>query len=607
MSSDAFKAFMAKVSADQGLREKLRAAGGDAGISTQALVDFANGQGYVFSAADVTGELSDAELGAASGRTGLHVRNDARPDGQVDANAQLRAHGQRVSDQAHLTGRRIRLSQLAMNPPPRFAGTADRDTIRAAFDGAGYTEAGLGPGVATLLALGVHAGLARQTDGRAAQGLLARLFLFGLTATWDEVCGLLGRDHAEAFRRAGLLTGDAECVAAVSITPVGGRLIAHDRRDAHRTGAAAFVPGPAPASRRFADIAIRRPGAAVLDLGCGQGLLAVLAAESGGTVTATDLNPRAIAFAAFNAALNGLDNITCVEGDLFAPVSGERFDLILANPPFVISPASAFLYRDGHGICERIAQEAPPRLTDGGILEMTCNWPCRRGRDWREDLSAWFRDSGCDVWVLQTDHLDVAAYAGIWLRQAHPEPADVEPELDRWLAFYEKAGIEAVGGGVAAMRRRAIGGLVARPWIEIRDMPPANGPCGDTIARVLEARETLARFEGPALLDATVALVPEARAIVTQRASASGWERESSELRLTRGLAMALRLDPAGAAIAGFLDGSRSARAAATAFAETVGVPAEALLPELPALLRRLIEMGLAVVPRSSEPDLPGK
>jgi predicted ribosomally synthesized peptide with nif11-like leader len=67
MSSESFKAFMTKVTADQGLREKLRAAGGDAGVSAQALADFAKGQGYSFTAEDVTGELSDTDLEGVAG------------------------------------------------------------------------------------------------------------------------------------------------------------------------------------------------------------------------------------------------------------------------------------------------------------------------------------------------------------------------------------------------------------------------------------------------------------------------------------------------------------------------------------------------------------
>jgi SAM-dependent methyltransferase len=486
-----------------------------------------------------------------------------------------------------------------MTPPPRLAGTAARETVRATFVDAAYTEAGLepivGPDVAARQRLRWRVEIARGFGGRTAQGLLARLFLAGLPATRDEVLDLLGRDRADAFRQAGLLTGDAECRGTVAVTPVGERLMAHDRRDAHQRGAAEFVPGPAPATRRFAELAIRRPGARVLDLGCGQGLLAVLAAEQGGQVTAADINPRAVAFAAFNAALNGLDNITCVHGDLFAPVAGRSFDLILANPPFVISPDATFLYRDARGICERIARDAPSFLAADGILQMVCNWPCHRGHDGRDGLSAWFRDTGCDVWVLQTDRIDAATYAGIWLGQAHEDPVELAPELDRWVTFYDASGIDAVAVGVVAMRRRTPGGSTTPPWFEIRSMPPANGPCGDTIARVLEAREWLARHDDAALLAARVAMVPEARAVVAQHSSTSGWVRESAEIRLTRGLAMAVRLDHVGTALAGFLDGTRTVRGAIEVFAAAAGVPADALLPGAPALVRRLVGLGLVV------------
>lgn len=67
MSSDSFKAFMAKVEADQGLREQLRAAAGDTGLPVQALAEFAKGHGYAFTAEDVTGELSDTQLEGVAG------------------------------------------------------------------------------------------------------------------------------------------------------------------------------------------------------------------------------------------------------------------------------------------------------------------------------------------------------------------------------------------------------------------------------------------------------------------------------------------------------------------------------------------------------------
>src|SRR5581483_11200196 len=97
----------------------------------------------------------------------------------------------------------------------------------------------------------------------------------------------------------------------------------------------------------LAKLTVRRRVGSALDLGTGCGILALLAADHAGRVVATDVNPRAVNMAAFNARLNGLENVEALTGDLLAPVRGRRFGLIVANPPFVISPESGYLYRDG--------------------------------------------------------------------------------------------------------------------------------------------------------------------------------------------------------------------------------------------------------------------
>lgn len=73
----------------------------------------------------------------------------------------------------------------------------------------------------------------------------------------------------------------------------------------------------------------------VLEIGTGTGVIAIQAAMSGATVIATDVNPEAIRCARINAILNRVDGrIDLRLGDLFAPVAGERFDVVVCNPPF---------------------------------------------------------------------------------------------------------------------------------------------------------------------------------------------------------------------------------------------------------------------------------
>ena len=76
-------------------------------------------------------------------------------------------------------------------------------------------------------------------------------------------------------------------------------------------------------------------GRRVLDVGTGSGVAAIRAAGCGGQVTAIDINPEAIRCARINALLNHVDlQIDLRLGDLFAPVDGERFDVVVCNPPF---------------------------------------------------------------------------------------------------------------------------------------------------------------------------------------------------------------------------------------------------------------------------------
>ncbi|MFC9463483.1 HemK2/MTQ2 family protein methyltransferase [Streptomyces coelicoflavus] len=119
------------------------------------------------------------------------------------------------------------------------------------------------------------------------------------------------------------------------------------------------------------------PGAAVLDVGTGTGALAVAAALRGGRVTAVDVSWRAVCAARVNAARAGL-RIRVRHGNLFTPVRGESFDLVLANPPYVPAPAGGPPPRgaarawdaghDGRMVLDRICLEVPRLLRPGGVL-----------------------------------------------------------------------------------------------------------------------------------------------------------------------------------------------------------------------------------------------
>jgi ribosomal protein L3 glutamine methyltransferase len=132
--------------------------------------------------------------------------------------------------------------------------------------------------------------------------------------------------------------------------------------------------------------------ARVLDLCTGSGALAVLAAMRfpDAEIDAVDISADALEVAARNVEEHGLgERITLRCGDLFAPVAGERYDLIISNPPYVDAEGMAALPpecrhepalaldggRDGIDVIARILAEAGRHLTeDGGLL-------CEVGRD----------------------------------------------------------------------------------------------------------------------------------------------------------------------------------------------------------------------------------
>ena len=99
-----------------------------------------------------------------------------------------------------------------------------------------------------------------------------------------------------------------------------------------------FNPALFATSRLFAEALDARlipPGSTVLDMGTGSGIAAIFAAQWAERVVAVDINPFAVRCARINALLNCVeDRVEVLQGDLFAPVQGRRFDVALFNPPF---------------------------------------------------------------------------------------------------------------------------------------------------------------------------------------------------------------------------------------------------------------------------------
>jgi HemK-related putative methylase len=212
----------------------------------------------------------------------------------------------------------------------------------------------------------VQAALAERSGAAA---VLARLFGYRDALGRDGVSRALGPDLATALVHCGALVQDGERIRSrLRLLPFGGVWVGSDDADAR------FDPvmGPGATTAQLLRAMPTAMPARVLDVGTGAGSLALAAAHAGATsVTAVDLDPRAVALTRWNARLNAL-NVTALQGDLLEPVRGQTFDLIVAQPPFVPQPpeveATTYLHGGARGdeLALRLLAALPDALAPGG-------------------------------------------------------------------------------------------------------------------------------------------------------------------------------------------------------------------------------------------------
>lgn len=451
----------------------------------------------------------------------------------------------------------------------------------------------------------------RKTRGPSRLHTLIRLYFLGLPVPAEEVRSALAPVPLEVWIEGGLLSppdrhGQVE--PRVQIWPVAGQLVAVDlpwRRSA--APPADFVVPPGPLTLQLADAMIRQPCEKILDLGTGSGLLALLAARDAHTVVATDMNERAVSFARFNARLNQIDNIRCVVGDLFEPVAQERFQRIVCNPPFVISPTRRYLFRDsgerGDAFCRRLIRSAVEYLTPGGFLHLTANVPHRTGHAWQSDLQEWFDGLGCDVLVLADRTEAISDYALSWILSTETkDAAEVGRLYEVWMDYYEQERIEAVSYLTITLRRSGR----EETWIQIDD-PPCRivGPCGEELARFFAWRDAfVAAPEAEAWWDRRVRLAPEIRIVQESSMTADGLEVSHVQVKKTGGLQYPLTVHRNVAHLLAGCDGTRTLGQVLEEMATYLTVGRDQTVAVVLPVVFSLIERGVLLV--APEPGVAG-
>jgi methylase of polypeptide subunit release factors len=439
----------------------------------------------------------------------------------------------------------------------------------------------------------------RRLAGHGTLDTLIKIFVLGLEVPVEqaeEALSPLGVDGAQAL---GVVRREADRVhRAVALTMAMGLCLAND----------VFVPGSAkqredhvigagPASRTLAALTVRVPCRSALDLGTGSGIQALLAARHADRVVATDTNRRALRFTEFNASLNGIDRVECREGSLYEPVAGERFDLVVANPPFVISPETRFEYRDsdlpGDEVSGLVVRGAAGHLEPGGFGSILCNWIQRAGEPWDATPRGWVEGSGCDAWLLHADSQDPLTYASRWL--SGYEGAAYAEALDRWLAYDRELGVEAVCTGAVILRERGGG----HPWIRSHHVPASRTQdATEHFLRLFRNEDYLASLAGDEeLLAGAFRPAPEQRIEQVMAYRDGGYQVEQILLRLEPGLGFVGTADAYVLRLLSGCDGSRPLIDLVREAASTMEVGVEELAPVAIEMVRQMLSQGFLEAP----------
>ncbi|MEW6583016.1 MAG: methyltransferase [Actinomycetota bacterium] len=437
--------------------------------------------------------------------------------------------------------------------------------------------------------------LVRRVPRDGGAGTLARLFLVGVPVEAAEAAAALGEPVVASLRAAGVLVDRPEGVAAtVAVTPVDEGLVVSDwEREDRLPVHADHVMGLSVSSRMLARLVPRDPVDSALDVGTGGGVQAFLAARHARRVVATDSNPRALLLARLAAGLNGVAGVEWRLGDLFAPVAGERFDLVVGNLPYVISPETTYLFRDGgrgRGLSEDVVRAAPRHLAEGGLACLMIGWVHGAGEPPWDAVRPWVRDLGCDALVLHHSSMDPLEHAAGWNRHHWRDPEAVASGVARWLHHLERLGAERVAWGAMVLRRRPGPGWFAGFSLPVGEV----GVAGAQVRRLVAAQDLLAGG-GEALLDARLAPAPDHRVSQSARLRAGEAEVDSVVLALDGGLGFRIALDEVTAGLLGVLDGRRTLREAAAELAAQAGGDAARLAGAVVPAVRRLVELGLVV------------
>ena len=286
---------------------------------------------------------------------------------------------------------------------PRLATREESAALRRLFEDSGYTDKGI---TQRLNVDDLESYSSASTEPRPMErplDALIRLFYDCTLVEEEAVTSLLSAADLALLESLELVVRhpvrQRMVYASAAILPAYGFLTVCDRGAHAPDGTTSELPPDVvyPAildtTRRFLQSLPDTPCDAMLDIGTGTGIAALMAARSANHVWASDLTARAARYAEINRRLANLDNITVVEGDLYEPVEGLTFDRITIHPPYVPAKKSKFLYRDagedGEQIIRRAVEGLPDMLRPGGRFYSVQMAGDREGESLEQRVRKW--------------------------------------------------------------------------------------------------------------------------------------------------------------------------------------------------------------------------
>jgi SAM-dependent methyltransferase len=200
-----------------------------------------------------------------------------------------------------------------------------------------------------------------------------------------------------------------------TLFPTRGLLLASDRASSpdgtrHPSSADMVYPPAIETTAVFVSTLPETPCDALLDLCTGSGVAALDFARYARHAWGTDIAARSVQFAEFNRRLNGIQNVTILEGDLYAPVEGLTFDRIVAHPPYVPVRKNELIFRDGgedgEQILRRIVEDVPRFLRPGGRFYTIVTAADCEGQAFEDRLRLWLGPHAAEFDLVLVAHTE---------------------------------------------------------------------------------------------------------------------------------------------------------------------------------------------------------